>query len=161
MKTIYSVVSITVLASAILLGCNTPEKAQESADQARRTADDKALVAQKEAEQQRLLGEANIKQKQDQADLVLTTAKNDYRAKITAQLIDLDKKADDLAAKNPHGGTESDDKLTTINAKRTILKLDLKQIDGATALGWDSVKDQVGKDLTDVKLTIAPVVGKI
>lgn len=159
MKKIVSTVAL--LGSVMLLACNSPEKAQKSADEARQTADEQQSKAQRVADQQKMQAEATAQQKQDQATLALTSAKNDYHSKITALLTEVDRTTADLRTANATAIAsdkfKNNDKLTAIAARKSVLDADLKQVDTATAANWDTLKAQVDRDLDGVRLVLVPV----
>jgi len=156
-----TIIPTLLIASALSLACNSPEKAQKRADEARQTADEQQTKVQRSADQQKMQAEATAQQKQDQATLALTSAKNDYHARISSLLIDVDRTTADLRTANKtaiaSAKLKNDDKLTAVTARKGLLDADLKQVDAATAASWDALKAQIDADLDGTRLVLNPV----
>ena len=164
MNSARTTLSTIVVGLALASGCDSPEKAQATADQARQEAADQATKAQRDTDQARMQGEAIAQQKQMQANLTLTSAKDDYRARIASLLADLDKKMSDIRADNvtasPGAKIKNDASILTLGAKKDLLNSDLKQVDPATASSWDALKLQVDKDTSEARAMLSPLAAK-
>ncbi len=164
MKNPIAILGTLAIGLALTTACDSPEKAQKTADLARQEADDKAAKTQRETDQARMQAEGNVEQKQAQANLILANEKNDCRAKIGSLLTDVDKKMSDIRAANTTARAsarpKNEEHLANLAVKKELLDADLKQIEPATAGDWNAVKGKVDKDASDVRLMLVPLVGK-
>jgi hypothetical protein len=165
MKTALSTFAMILLGSGLLAACDTPEKAQRSADQARLEVDEKASQAQRVADQAKMQAEGSAQQKQDEARIALTSAKDACRLTLTTLLSDVDKRVSDLQAADntasPSERTKNGDRVANLAVKRNLLNADVKQLDAATASGWEAFKAQVDKDTSETRTLLLPMLGAL
>lgn len=158
------IVSVALLGSAFVIGCNSPEKAQQSADEARQQAQDKSLEAQREADKAKAQAQADAIQKQNQADQTLATARNDYHARVSSLIVDLDKRTADLQAASltatPADKKRNDDRIATLAVFRRTLEADLHDVDGVMAADWETTRARVDRDMSDARSAMAPFSNK-
>jgi hypothetical protein len=156
----FPLVSMAVVASALALGCNSPDKAQERADEARQQAQDMAGAAQRAAAD----AQAEAVQKQAEATQTLATARNDYHAQIASLMVAVDKRTADLQAANLTAtGADKQknlDKIAALASYRRTLDADLHDVDTVTTANWDLTRARVDKDISDVKSALSPFSNK-
>jgi uncharacterized membrane protein YqiK len=140
-----------ILTIAVCIGalaaCDNPQRAQEKADKAQTQADDDKAKAQAEADR-----------KQAAATEELTKSKSSYRNTFTDLLADIDKRTADLNASRLTAKAtdlpDLDKKLANLASLRTTIVSDMKELDAATAAGWDQLRDQFDKDTTSCRAAL-------
>lgn len=152
------ILSTLILGSSLAFACDSPEKAQQSADQAKREADDKAGTTRK-AEQDKLQAQGNANHAQDQATIALVAAKSDYDIKIATLLSDIDKKVADIRASDLTASISAKEKnkasLKALQSGRDLVAADVKIVDSSTSEAWEATKVRVDKDMADGKATLS------
>ena len=155
----------TIFASAALaltltcvVGCDKAADDQNKANAAQAEADKKIADAKKEAADKSNNAQAEADKKIAAAEGDFGKRREDYRHKLQTDLIDLDKKIDNLEAKSKtatgKAKTDLDANLTTIRARRTTFAADMKALDTSTAVTWDDTKTRVEKEWTDLKALV-------
>jgi hypothetical protein len=160
MKHSIPIVSVALVASALALGCNSPDKAQQRADEARQQAEDKAAAAQRDVAD----AQAEAVQRQAEANQTLATARNDYHAQVATLMVEIDKRSADLQAANltatPADRQKNLDRLAALASYRRTLAADLRDVDLVTSADWDVTRARVDKDISDVKSALSPFSSK-
>lgn len=155
MKHAIPILSAALVASALALGCNSPTKAQQRADEAQQQADDKAAAAQRAAADT----QAQATEKQAEAVQVLATARNGYHAQVSDLIVQIDKQSADLQAANltatPADRQKNLQRMTALAGYRRTLEADLRAVDSVTASNWDATRAGVDKDMSDVKSALS------
>jgi hypothetical protein len=155
-----SIFASTGLAITLILAtaCDKASDEQQKANAAQAEADKKIAEARKEAADKSNSAQATADKKIAAAEGDFGKRREDYRHKLQADLIDLDKKIDllEAKAKTATGKTKADleTSLTQIRARRTAFAADLKTIDTATAVQWDDTKARVDKGWTELKTLV-------
>jgi hypothetical protein len=155
----------TIIASAALaltltcvVGCDKAADDQNKANAAQAEADKKIADAKKEAADKSNAAQAEADKKIAAAEGDFGKRREDYRHKLQTDLIDLDKKIDNLEAKSKtatgKAKTDLDANLATIRARRTTFAQDMKTLDTSTAMTWDDTKTRVDKEWTDLKALV-------
>jgi hypothetical protein len=155
----------TIIASAALaltltcvVGCDKAADDQNKANAAQAEADKKIADAKKEAADKSNAAQAEADKKIAAAEGDFGKRREDYRHKLQTDLIDLDKKIDNLEAKSKtatgKAKADLDANLTTIRARRTTFAQDMKALDTSTAVTWDDTKTRVDKEWTDLKALV-------
>jgi hypothetical protein len=161
-KETFPMIRASIIASAALaltltcvVGCDKAADDQNKANAAQAEADKKIAEAKKEAADKSNSAQAEADKKIAAAEGDFGKRREDYRHKLTTDLIDLDKKIDTLEAKSKtatgKAKTDLDANLMTIRARRTTFAQDMKGLDTSTAVTWDDAKSRVEKEWTDLK----------
>lgn len=131
---------------------------QQKANAAQAEADKKIAEAKKEAAEKSNNAQAEADKKIATAEGDFGKRREDYRHKIQADLVDLDKKIDQLEAKSKTATGKAkidlDLNLAQIRARRASFAADLKSIESATAVQWDDTKARVDKDWSELKTLV-------
>lgn len=152
------------LAGVLGLACNDPTSKQQEADKAREQARQESDKAALQAEQTRLEQQAKADEKQREATQTLERARADYRVKLNDVMSDLDRHAADVRAKNITASakdkTANADRIAQLETKRQLLSDDLKDVDRATAQGWEDLKTRLDGHIRDARTLMLPFTGK-
>jgi hypothetical protein len=159
--------STSLVALALLAGCENTADKQRKADQAQAEADQqkamaqqqaqqKAAEAQNSAQQQATKGQETANDLQNQTDAELRREQADYSSKVRGELSDLNGKITDLhgaSVAEPTATKKADDDrvLGELSVRRDALSVDVQSIATATATTWPALKDKIDKDLDDSK----------
>ncbi len=150
-----------VAALSVLLSAACQDKAideQSKANAAVNTAGDKVNEANKEANLKIQNAQAEADKKIADAQAAFMKMREDYRHETTTNLIDLDKKIDEIEAKskksNGKAKTDLEASLKQIHSSRDAFTADYKTIELASAMSWDATKVRLDKEWTDLKTLV-------
>jgi len=139
-------------------GCEKAADEQQKANNAQTEADKKIANAQQEANDKTNSAQAEADKKVAAAQANFGKMREDYRHKVQTDLVDLDKKIDDLDAKTKtqagKAKTELDAHLKQIHAQRDAFNTSFRSLEGATAMTWDDAKARLDQQLSDLKTAV-------
>lgn len=151
----------TALSLSLVTGCDRASDDQKKADNAQAEANKKIGEAQGEATTKITSAQVEADKKIAAAEADFGKLREDYRHKLQADLIDLDKKIDRLEAKSKTATGKAkldvDSNLTAIRSRRMVLASDVKSVETATAPAWNDTKARVDKDYSDLKALVDKV----
>ena len=148
-----------ILSVSILAACDKKaEDDQSKANNAQATANEKVAEAKIEADKKINAAQAEADKKIAEAQASFGKLREDFRHKTTTDLVDLNKKIDELdaKAKKATGKTKADldNLIPQIKAKRDAFNADFKTIDNVTAPTWDDAKARLEKEWSDLKTVV-------
>ena len=139
-------------------GCEKAADEQQKANNAQSEADKKIANAHQEADNKTNTAQSEADKKIAEAQATFSKMREDYRHKVQTDLVDLDKKVDDLSAKEKtkagKAKTDLDESLKQIRAQRDAFAASFKSLDGATATTWDDAKARLDQQFTALKTMI-------
>jgi chromosome segregation ATPase len=142
------------LTLTLVVGCDKAAGEQQKANAAQAEADRKIAEANKEATTKTTSAQLEADKNIAAAESDFAKRREDYRHKLQSDLVGLDKKIELLEAKSKTATgktrTNLDVNLAHIRARRGDLSADLRSVETATAVQWDSTKARVDKDLSDL-----------
>jgi len=146
------------LTLTLVAACDKGSDEQQKANAAQAEADKKIAEAKKESAEKSNTAQAEADKKIATAEGDFGKRREDYRHKVQADLVDLDKKIDMLEAKSKTATGKAkidlDLSLAQIRTRRATFAADLKSIDSASAVQWDDTKARVDKDWTELKTLV-------
>lgn len=90
----------------------------------------------------------------------LATMRGDYKNRLNAVLTDLDRYQQNLKDKKSNATGKAkdvlDEQINNLDKRKDILENDMKLVDKATPDTWNTIKDQVDKDIRDVRSLMQP-----
>jgi hypothetical protein len=144
-------VSISLAAALIgigALGCNKAVDEQKKADEARSDADKKVGEASNEAAEKINAARAEADKKVAEAQANFLKMREDYRHKVTQDLVSVDKDIADLDAKTKTatGKTKAqiEAALPGIRSLRENVSSEYRSLEFSSALSWDSAQARAG-----------------
>lgn len=155
--------SITVsvcmaLSLALAAGCNKAADEQKKADEARAEADNKVIDANREASDKINAAQSDADKKVAEAQASFLKLREDYRHKVTEDLVAVDKDIVDLQAKaktaTGKAKAEIESALPNINTLRESVTSEYRSLELASALTWDETKARVDKAVDDLKKAV-------
>jgi hypothetical protein len=140
------------------LGCNKAADEQKKADEARNEADKKIGEASNDAAEKINAARADADKKVAEAQADFLKLREDYRHKVTEDLVAVDKDIADLEAKakTATGKTKAEIEaaLPDIRSKRESVSSEYRSLEFASAVSWDNAKARVDKAYDDLKKAI-------
>jgi hypothetical protein len=154
-----STVSVCLaLSMAFAVGCNKAADEQHKADEARATADNKTIDANREATDKINAAQSEADKKVADAQASFMKLREDYRHQKTEDLTKVDKEIADLEAKakTAKGKAKSDidAALPGIRTQRETFMSEYKTLELSSALTWDDAKARVDKAFEDLKKAV-------
>jgi hypothetical protein len=158
--------SITVsacmaLSLALAAGCNKAADEQRKADEARAEADNKVIDANREAAEKVNAARADEDKKVADAQASFLKIREDYRHKVTDDLVAIDKDIVDLEAKAKTSTGKAkatlDGNLPNVRTLRENVANEYRSLELASALTWDQSKGRVDKAVDELKKAIDKV----
>ena len=155
--------SVSISFGAVLiaigaLGCNKAADEQKKADEARSEADKKVGEASNDAAEKINAARADADKKVAEAQANFLKLREDYRHKITEDLVSVDKDIANLEAKakTATGKTKAqiEAALPDIRAQRENLSSEYRSLEFSSAVSWDNAKARVEKAYDDLKKAI-------
>ena len=155
--------SVSISLGAVLiaigaLGCNKAADEQRKADEARSEADKKVGEASNDAAEKINAARADADKKVAEAQADFLKLREDYRHKVTEDLVSVDKDIADLEAKakTATGKTKAqiEAALPDIRAKRENISSEYRSLEFSSAVSWDNAKARVEKAYDDLKKAI-------
>jgi hypothetical protein len=154
--------SITVSAMAISLalaaGCDKAADEQRKADEARVEANDKVSEANREANEKVNAARAEEDKKVAEAQASFLKIREDYRHKVTEDLVGVDKEIAELEAKakTATGKTKAtiDGNLPNVRTLRENVANEYRSLELASAITWDDAKGRVDKAVDELKKAV-------
>lgn len=155
--------SVSISLGAVLmavgaLGCNKAADEQKKADEARMEADKKVGEASNDAAEKINAARADADKKVAEAQADFLKMREDYRHKITEDLVSVDKDIADLEAKakTATGKTKAEIEaaLPDIRSKRESVSSEYRSLEFSSAVSWDNAKSRVDKAYDDLKKAI-------
>jgi hypothetical protein len=147
-----------VLIGVVALGCNKAADEQKKADEARAEADHKVGEASNEAAEKINAARAEADKKVAEAQANFLKLREDYRHKITEDLVSVDKDIADLEAKTKtaKGKTKAEIEaaLPDIRSQRESVSSEYRSLEFSSAVSWDGAKGRVDKTFDDLKKAI-------
>jgi hypothetical protein len=135
--------------------CTDAMDEQKKATTAKNEAADKINAANVEADKKVESATTEADRKIAEAQTSFLKLREDYRHKVTVNLVELDAKVDTLGVKLKTAGGKSkvdlDDKLKIIRLRRTEFAAAYTALDGASAATWDAMQMKLDKDWTLLK----------
>jgi uncharacterized protein (DUF3084 family) len=156
----FSMLAAAVLSVLLTAACDKDKAMEEQnkANTAQNVATDKAAEANKEADQKIRNAQAEADKKIAEAQADFLKMREDYRHKTTTDLVDLNKKVEELdaKAKTANGKSKADLEaaLKQIRSSRDAFAADYKSIETASATTWDATKVRLDKEWTDLKALV-------
>ena len=140
------------------LGCNKAADEQKKADEARSEADKKVGEASNDAAEKINAANAEADKKVAEAQANFLKLREDYRHKITEDLVSVDKDIANLEAKakTATGKTKAqiEAALPNIRSQRETISSEYKSLEFSSAVSWDNAKARVDKAYDDLKKAI-------
>jgi hypothetical protein len=155
--------SVSISLAAVLigigsLGCNKAADEQRKADEARSEADQKVGEASNDAAEKINAARADADKKVAEAQANFLKLREDYRHKITEDLVSVDKDIADLEAKakTATGKTKAqiEAALPDIRSLRESVSSEYRSLEFSSAVSWDNAKARVDKAYDDLKKAI-------
>jgi len=155
--------SVSISLGAVLiaigaLGCNKAADEQRKADEARSEADKKVGEASNDAAEKINAARADADKKVAEAQANFLKLREDYRHKVTEDLVSVDKDIANLEAKakTATGKTKAqiEAALPDIRAQRENLSSEYRSLEFSSAVSWDNAKARVDKAYDDLKKAI-------
>jgi hypothetical protein len=155
--------SVNISLAAVLiaigaLGCNKAADEQRKADEARNEANKKVGEASNDAAEKINAANADADKKVAEAQADFLKLREDYRHKITEDLVSVDKDIADLEAKakTATGKTKAqiEAALPNIRSQRETVSSEYKSLEFSSAVSWDNAKARVDKAYDDLKKAI-------
>jgi hypothetical protein len=155
--------SVNISLAAVLiaigaLGCNKAADEQRKADEARNEANKKVGEASNDAAEKINAANADADKKVAEAQANFLKLREDYRHKITEDLVSVDKDIANLEAKakTAKGKTKADIEaaLPNIRSQRETVSSEYKSLEFSSAVSWDNAKARVDKAYDDLKKAI-------
>ena len=154
--------SITVSAMAISLalaaGCNKAADEQRKADEARVEANDKVSEANREANEKVNAARAEEDKKVAEAQASFLKMREDYRHKVTEDLVGVDKEIVELEAKAKTATGKSkatiESNLPNVRTLRENVANEYRSLELASAITWDDAKGRVDKAVDELKKAV-------
>jgi hypothetical protein len=147
-----------VLFMTLAFACNNASDEQKKMNSARTEADDKIGTAMKEADLKIKTAEQNEGKQVAEAQAGFMKMREDYRHTTTTNLVELDRKVDDLETKaKKSSGKEKADldaNLKQIHTDRGTFETNYKSLEAATASTWDDAKARLDKEWTHLKTLV-------
>ena len=156
-----TITACLALSLAFAAGCNKASDEQRKADEARTDADKKVTDANREATDKINAAQAEADKKVADAQASFLKLREDYRHKVTDDLVSVDKQIADLEAKAKTA--KAKDKATIeaalpgIRAQRDAVTSEYRSLELASAITWDDAKGRVDKAVDDLKKAIDKV----
>ena len=155
----FTTVSVCMaLSLAFAAGCNKASDEQRKADEARAEADSKVIDANREATDKINAAQADADKKIAEAQASFLKLREDYRHKVTEDLVSVDKDIAGLEAKSKTstGKTkaEIDTSLPNIRTLRESVSTEYRSLELASALTWDDAKGRVDKAVDELKKAV-------
>ena len=163
MRSILYVFALTLAAAPLAVACDkSGADAQAQANAAQTTANHDIANANSEANAKVNEAQATADQKIAAARADFAKTREDYRHTVQTNVDALDKTIAQLEAKakTSTGKTKADidARLPALKAQRNAFVSDVRALDSATAMTWDSTKARLDKEWADLK-TAADQVG--
>ncbi len=140
------------------MGCDKAADEQQKANNAQTEADKKIASARHEADDKANTAQAEADKKVAEAQAKFSTLREDFRHKVTTDLVDLDKKIEGLDAKaktqTGKAKTDLEASLKQVHAQREAFVTSFRGLDTVTATGWDDAKARVAQQWTDLKTMV-------
>jgi len=155
--------SLTSSAAVVLMvigavGCDKAADQQKKADEARAEADTKVGDANREAADKINAARADEDKKVAEAQANFLKLREDFRHKVTNDLVSVDKDIADLEAKakTATGKTKAkiDAELPTIHSLREDVSSEYRSLEFSSALSWDDAKGRVDKAFDSLKQAV-------
>jgi len=155
--------SVSISLAAVLigvgaLGCNKAADEQRKADEARSEADKKVGEASNDAAEKINAARAEADKKVAEAQADFLKLREDYRHKVTEDLVSVDKDIADLEAKakTATGKTKAEIEaaLPGIRSQRESVSSEYRSLEFSSAVSWDDSKARVEKAVDDLKKAI-------
>lgn len=148
-----------VLTLTVASGCdNKAADEQQKANAAQAEADRKIAEANKEATTKTTSAQVEADKKIAALEGDFGKRREDYRHKVTSDLVDLDKKIDILEAKakgaTGKAKTDLDANLPLIKSRRSAFATSMAGLETTSAVQWDSTKARMDKEWTDLKTLV-------
>lgn len=147
------------LSLAFAAGCNKAADEQRKADQARIDADKKVNDANGEATDKINAAHADADKKVADAQASFLKLREDYRHKVTEDLVSIDKDIANLEAKakTEKGKKKADIEaaLPNIHSLRESVTNEYRSLEMSSAITWDDTKARVDKSVDDLKKAIS------
>lgn len=142
----------------LALGCNKAIDEQKKADEARVEADDKVIEANREATEKINAAQAEADRKVADAQANFLKLREDFRHKVTEDLVQIDKDIAGLEAKIKtevgKAKAEIESQLPNIRTLRENVSSEYRSLELASALTWDDAKARVDKAVDDLKKAV-------
>ncbi len=155
--------SVTISLAVVLMGvgamgCNKAADEQRKADEARAESDNKVVDASREAAEKINAARADEDKKVAEAQAGFLKLREDYRHKLTEDLISVDKSIVDLEAKSKTATGKAKAEIAAalpgIRSMRENVTAEYRSLEFSSALSWDESKGRVDKSFDDLKKAI-------
>jgi hypothetical protein len=149
-------VSVTL---GLLTGCDKAADAQKQADEARADADKKVGEASADAAQKINAARAEEDKRVAEAQASFLKLREDYRHKVTEDLVAMDKNIADLEAKAKTASAktkaEIEAALPNIRVLRENVTSEYRSLEFSSAVTWDSSKARVDKAYDELSKAVS------
>jgi hypothetical protein len=143
------------LSLALATGCDKAADEQRKADEARAEADNRVIDANREAADKVNAARAEEDKKVAEAQASFLKIREDYRHKVTEDLVGVDKEIAELDAKaktaTGKDKAKLDGNLPSVRTLRENVSTEYRSLELASALTWDDAKGRVDKALSELK----------
>lgn len=154
-------VSAMALSLALATGCDKAADEQRKADDARAEADSKVIDANREATEKVNAARAEEDKKVADAQASFLKLREDYRHKVTEDLVSVDKDIVDLEAKGKTATGKNkatiESNLPNVRTLREGVASEYRSLELASALTWDDAKARVDKAVDELKKAVDKV----
>jgi hypothetical protein len=153
--------ALGVLGMVFAAGCNRAADEQKKADEARAEADKEVTEANREATDKINAAQSDADKKVAEAQANFLKLREDYRHKVSEDLVSVDKSIADLDAKalkaKGKDKTEIDAAMPNIRSLRENVTTEYRSLELASAITWDESKARVDKAIDELKKAIDKV----
>jgi hypothetical protein len=143
---------------ALGAGCDKAADEQRKADEARVEANDKVSEANREANEKVNAARAEEDKKVAEAQASFLKIREDYRHKVTEDLVGVDKEIAELEAKakTATGKTKAtiESNLPNVRTLRENVANEYRSLELASAITWDDAKGRVDKAVDELKKAV-------
>jgi hypothetical protein len=147
------------LSLPFVANCNKAADEQQKADQARTDADKKVNDANTEATDKINAARAEADKKVADAQASFLKLREDYRHKVTEDLVSMDKDIANVEAKSKtakgKAKADIDAALPNIHTLRESVTTEYRSLDLSSAITWDNSKARVDKAVDDLKKAVS------
>jgi hypothetical protein len=146
------------LSLALGAGCDKAADEQRNADEARAEADKKVIEANREATEKVNAARADEDKKVADAQAGFLKIREDYRHKVTEDLVSVDKDIADLEAKAKTATGKNkatiESNLPNVRTLRENVANEYRSLELASAITWDDAKGRVDKAVDELKKAV-------
>jgi hypothetical protein len=146
------------LTLALTVGCERASDDEAKAVQSQTEANEKIVAANKQADEKTAAAQAEADMKIAAANASFLKLREDYRHKVTNDLVDLDRKIEELEARSKVASDKTkadiEANLVPIRVKRSAFMTDFDSLGTASATTWDDIRARLDKEWAELKALV-------